>query len=389
MAHNYYQFPGGEEESFHAELSLLRSKGHEVITFTRSNQEIQLQGIKNRLKLAANTVWSWDSYHDIVRLIRMHKPQVAHFQNTFPLISPSVYYACKSEGIPVIQSLRNYRLMCANGFFLRDGKVCEDCMGKSIPLPGIFHACYRNSRLQTSVYASMLSYHRVLKTWESQVDYYIALTEFSRSKFVQAGLPPEKILLKPNYIPDFGDGKSHEGFVVYVGRLSAEKGINTLLHAWKKNPSIPLKIVGEGPLYESAQNFIRDHNINAELLGRLPNEQAMSIIRKSAFLIFPSLWYETFGRTLVESFSCGKPVVASRIGTATEIIQDGVTGLHFTPGDDGDLSEKVSWLWRHPSFITQMGITARNTYLKKYSLEKNYEILMNIYNLALQKHGSA
>jgi len=379
MAHNYYQNLGGEEESFRAEMSMLKSRGHEVIVYTRSNEEIQAQGVQNKLRLFSNTIWAHNSYAAIRQLIREHRPRIAHFQNIFPLISPSAYYACHAEGIPVIQALRNYRLMCPNGFFFRSGRICEDCMGKSFAWPGILHACYRNSRLQTAAVAGMLTYHRMVKTWESHVDLYIALTEFSRTKFIQSGLSPEKIVVKPNYIPDPGAGNSPGDYAVYVGRLSPEKGIDVLMDAWKDLPAIHLKIVGTGPLTNKVQKQIQDHKLNAELMGYLPNEKATDVIKKSAFLVFPSLWYETFGRTILEAFACGKPVLASRHGTSVELIQEGVTGLFFDPGNAADLAKNVSELWDSMGTTSQMGKNARALYEEKYTLDKNYEQLMEIY----------
>ena len=241
MAHNYYQILWRGRKFFRAEKSMLEHMGHQVITYTRSNDDIQVGGLKNKAKLFIDTIWSRQSYENLVQLIRKHKPDIAHFQNTFPLISPSAYYACRAEGIPVVQSLRSYRLICSNGFFFRDGKICEDCMGKALPLPAVIHACYRNSRLQSSAVVSMLSYHRAIRTWRTQVDLYIALTEFSRDKFIQSGLPPEKVIVKPNYIPDPGIGVYPGDYAIYVGRLSSEKGIMTVLEAWKEVRNIPLR----------------------------------------------------------------------------------------------------------------------------------------------------
>ncbi len=384
MAHNYYQIHGGEEESFRAENTMLLHKGHKVITYTRSNDEIQVGGVKNQALLFLNTIWSKDSYHTMIQLIRETKPDIAHFQNIFPLISPSAYYACKDEGVPVVQSLRNYRLICSNGFFFRNGKICEDCLGKSLPWPGVIHACYRRSRTQSIAVASMLTYHRVIHTWDSQVDLYIALTEFSRNKFIQAGLPPEKVVVKPNYISDPGKGNYPGKYVVYVGRLSEEKGIDLLLEAWLDLPDVPLKIVGEGPLATSVQKFIQTNKVNVELLGRLENVKAMDVIKKSAFLVFTSLWYETFGRTLVEAFACGKPVIAPYHGTSAELVDDGKTGLFFIPGSSVDLTEKVTKLWRSAELRLEMGRNARSIYEEKYTIDRNYVKLIDIYNYAIK-----
>jgi len=261
--------------------------------------------------------------------------------------------------------------------------VCEDCMGKMIPWPGVVHSCYRESKIQTAAVASMLTYHRAINTWEKQVSLYICLTEFSRAKFIESGLPAEKIAVKPNYIPDPGIGDRTGKYAVYVGRLSPEKGIDILLDAWKHLPNIPLKIVGEGPLLNFVNQIVQENKANVTLLGRLPNEQVMDVVKKSAFLVFPSIWYETFGRTIVEAFACGKPVIASRHGTSVELIQDGLTGLFFEPGNCSDLIEKASKLWDSPDLIALMSKHARGTYEETFTRERNYRQLMDIYERAL------
>jgi glycosyltransferase involved in cell wall biosynthesis len=283
----------------------------------------------------------------------------------------------------VVQSLRNYRLMCPNGFFLRNDSICEDCMDKFVPWPGILHACYRNSRSQTAVVAGMLSYHRAINTWGTQVDLYIALTEFSRKKFIHSGIPAEKIVVKPNYIPDPGIGSYPGEYAVFVGRLSREKGIESLMESWRELPEIPLKIIGGGPMEAQVRGFVQDGRIDATWLGRLQNSEAMEVLKRSRFLVFPSLLYETFGRTIVEAFAAGKAVIASAHGTPAELIQDGKTGLLFTPGDPRDLREKALRLWRNEALAEQMGRRARYIYEEKYTEEKNYSALMSIYDRAL------
>ncbi len=239
--------------------------------------------------------------------------------------------------------------------------------------------------MQSVAVASMNAVHRTIRTWDSQVDLYIALTEFSRSKFIKAGLSPEKIIIKPNYIPDPGVGKPDGEYGVYVGRLSAEKGLDTLLQAWKLLPFVPLKIVGEGPQMESTRQYIQEHKLDATLVGWLPNQQTMDLIKNAAFLVFPSLSYETFGRTIVEAFAAGKPVIASRLGTAVELIDEGTTGFFFEPRNAEDLAQKVDHLWKTVETRKAMGRNARACYEEKFTIEKNYQALIDIY---LQAMGS-
>ena len=385
MAHNHYRESGGEDQSFQAERELLRSHGHVVEVYIRDNHEIQESRLIQKLQLARNTIWANDSFHDVRSIIRAKKPHLAHFQNTFPLISPSVYAACKQEGIPVIQSLRNYRLLCANALFSRNDRPCEDCLGKVIPWPGVLHACYRESHTQSAVVAGMLAYHRWIGTWDTQVDLYIVLSEFSRKKFIEGGLPPERLIVKPNFAVDRGGSSEREDYVVFIGRLSKEKGLFTLLNAWRDLRNIPLIIIGTGPLYQQLYEMIENENLdNIKMVGQLANADAIEIIKRARFLVFPTELYETFGRVIVEAYCAGLPVVASRIGAVAELVRDSETGLQFTPGDAAELAAKVRWLWNHPEESKHIGRNARKDYEQKYTPERNYQMLMDIYRRALE-----
>lgn len=386
MAHNYYQKRGGEDVSFESEIKLLRNHGEDVVQYTKSNYEIQEPGLRNSIRLASNTVWSESIYREISKLIEGEKPDIVHFQNTFPLMSPAVYKACKEQNVPVVQTLRNYRLMCPNGLFFRDGHVCEDCLMSSIPLAGMIHRCYKESFAATSVVTLMLAFHNLRKTWSREVDLFITLTEFSRQKFLQAGFPAEKIVVKPNFLYDPGLGNQPGEYAVYVGRLSSEKGIITLLSAWDLLVGIPLVIIGEGPLRENVlERAHSDREIT--LIDQLPHEKVIEIVKNSKFLIFPSEWYETFGRVIIEANACGKPCIASRIGVIQDLVKDGTTGFLFTPGDAQDLADKVRDLWNCPSKLSEMAENARKEYEGKYTPEKNYDELLKIYQLVLgNKH---
>ena len=255
MVHNYYQSqsPSGENSSFTDEFNLLSSHGHRVISYNRHNNEIKDYHPWQRLALAKRAVWASDSREAIRKLMQEIKTDVAHFQNTFPLVSPSGYTACRELGVPVVQALRNYRLLCPAATFYRAGRICEDCLGKRVPWPGIVHACYRESVAQTAVVATMLTVHRWLKTWREQVDLYVTPSEFARRKFIEGGLPAEKIIVKPNFVhPDPYEREGSGDYTLFVGRLSWEKGAGTLLRAWEKVQSIPLTILGDGPLMPDA-----------------------------------------------------------------------------------------------------------------------------------------
>jgi glycosyltransferase involved in cell wall biosynthesis len=378
--HNNYQIRGGEDESRLSEERLLREMGHEVDVYEENNDRL---GEINRLQLAIRTVWSAEAHRIVTQRLKSAAYDLIHVQNFFPLISPSIYYAAQSMGVPVVQTLRNYRLLCPNALFFRDGQVCEDCLGKAIPYPGVIHGCYREDRAASAVTATMLTVHRMLGTWTQQVDGYIALTEFARNKLIQGGLSAEKIMVKSNFIhPDPKIGSGNGGYALYVGRLSVEKGLDTLLNAWALlGNRIPLKIVGDGPLSEMVIAAMKDNPL-VEWLGRKPIAEVHTLMGEAQVLIFPSKWYETFGRVAVESFAKGTPVIASNIGAIAELIDHGRTGLHFAPGDPADLAEKVEWFLSHAAEAHRMRQHVRTEYETKYTAEQNYRRLMEIYTLA-------
>lgn len=385
FVHNRYQQAGGEDAVFRAEGELLRAAGHQVIEYVRNNDEIALNGFLSRTRVAMGTVWARDSYRTIQGLIGRQKPDVVHFHNTFPLISPSAYYACHKAGVPIVQTLHNYRLLCPAATFYRDDHICEECFEHSL-LRSLRYGCYRDSRAATVAVASMLTIHRGLGTWHKKVDVYIALSEFVRRKFIKAGLPEGRIVVKPNFVhPDPALRSGTGEYALFVGRLAPEKGLGTLLAArqrWGGAP--PLRVVGDGPLRANLETEASRVGLTGVAFsGRLPRNQALQAIKRARFLIFPSAWYECFPLTLIESFACGVPVIASRLGAMEEIVADGRTGLHFTPGDPDDLATKVQWAWSHPREMEEMGRAARAEYEAKYTAARSYEILMDIYNRVL------
>ena len=391
-AHNYYQAknPSGEGISFESEVAMLRKFGNRVITYTRDNAEIASASWRGRIAVARDTLWSAQTYRQLRQLLAAERPAIAHFHNIFPLISPSAYRACREAGVPVIQTLHNFRLLCPGATFYRHRQVCEVCLGKAVPWPGLVHACYRASRLATAVTAAMLTAHRYLKTWDEQVDLYIAPTEFVRRKFIEGGLPPGKIVVKPNFVyPDPGPGPGQGEYALFVGRLSQDKGVETLLQAWRSLPGIPLKVVGDGPLMDRMQMAVQGEGLQqVELVGGVAFDRVISLLQQARFLVFPSQWYETFGRVAIEAFACGVPVIAAHLGAMVEVVQEGIHGLHFTPGDREDLAAKVQWAWTHPREMRAMGQACRREYEQRYTAEQNYAQIMEIYQRAIS-HGAA
>jgi len=385
--HNYYQKPGGEDLSFAVETGLLESRGHEVFRFTMHNDTINDM---SSLEVARKTIWNRQAYNEIRSIIRHKRPDVMHCTNTFPLVSPAIYYAAKSERVPIVQSLRNYRLLCPNGLFHRAGGICEECMTKKVPWPGILRACYRGSRAGSGVVTAMLGTHRVMRTWNRIVDLYVALTQFSKQQFIRGGLPEDRIMVKPNCVladPKKGNGNGR--YIAFVGRLSEEKGIAPLLHAWARlNRSIRLKIAGDGPLGPMVRAAAeRDSRI--DWLGHIPPEKISTLVGDASFLIMPSTCYEQFPRSILEAFAKGTPVVASRLGAMMELIDDGRTGLLFEPGDSVDMAKKVEYLFDHPNTLATMREAARRQYEKKFTADRNYKVLIGFYERILYQRCNA
>ncbi len=385
VAHNFYQQPGGEDQVFRSELALLESRGHEPVAFEMHNDDV---GGMGKLALACATVWNRSSAARLSEAVRANRIDVVHFHNTFPLMSPSVYYAAHSAGAAVVQTLHNFRFLCAGANFFRDGKVCEKCLGKTLPLAGIQHKCYRDNRGASAVTAAMLTVHRAMGTYRNVVDAYITPTNFAREKFIAGGLPGDRIFVKPNFVdPDPGLAAGGGDYAIFVGRLSHEKGLDTLLGAWQQANMPPLKIVGDGPLADKVKAAVaRDEKI--EWLGRQPMDRVLELIGAAAVLVFPSECYETFGRVAVEAFAKGTPVIASGHGAPGDVVEDGRTGLLFKPSDSADLATKVRQMMTSPSMRQSMRDEGRREYEAKYTGQRNYEMLMAVYHSARARRPS-
>ena len=371
VVHNAYQQRGGEDSVVAAEVALLRRHGHDVVEYLRHNDEIaQLPA----WRVASGTVWAPQAGRDLRDIVRQGPVDIVHCHNTFPLISPSLYWAARSEGLPVVQTLHNFRLMCPQAMLLRDAQVCEDCVGR-LPWRSVVHACYRGSRLQSAAITCMLGAHRALGTYTDKVNAYIALNEFCRQKFIEGGLPASRLFVKPNFVdrPSAPAAGPREGFL-YVGRLSTEKGISVIASALQQVDDIDLRVAGTGP--ESGQLAgLR----GVAMLGSLTAEQVDGEMLRSQALVMPSVWYENYPRTLVEAFACGLPVIASRIGALAELVKHGETGLLFEPGDPQGLAGALAWARSHPDEMRSMGMQARAHYERHLGAEQNYAMLMDIY----------
>ena len=385
LVHSAYQHSGGEEAAVAQDGRLLESRGHAVVRYERQNDELRDASLARVVAAGIETIWASRSYRNLNQLLARERPDIAHFHNTFPLISPSAYYACAEAGVPVIQTLHNYRLVCPGALLMRGGRVCDDCLDKRVKWPAVLHGCYRESRLVTATVAGMIAFHHALDTWEQKVTTYVALSEFSRAKFVEGGLPAEKIVVKPNFVSeDPGVRTSVGDHALFVGRLSEEKGADFLIDAWAKgNRTIPLSIVGDGPLRSQLEQKKADFSLDTVCFaGALQKPLVLEAMRQARFVIVPSQCYENFPLVIAEAYACGVPVIAPRRGAMEEIVLDNVTGVQFEPDSEEDLAAKVEWAWLHPDEMREMGWAARREYEAKYTAEQNYKALMNIYERA-------
>ncbi len=384
LVHNSYQQPGGEDVVFHSERQLLEGAGHDVSTYCRSNWEANKRSPLGRVALLKGFVWADDSRREMVELLRRTKPELVHVHNTFFMISPSIYSACKEMNVPVVQTLHNYRLLCPAATLYRDGHVCEECLDHGI-WRSVYHGCYRDSRMTTAATAVMLEFHRQQGTWKSLVRCYVALTQFARQKFIQGGLPADRIRVKPNFVRDPGVRTGGGDYGLFVGRLTEDKGVLTMVEAWRQlKQQIPLRIAGDGPLRAQLEAEIgKGGQSTVSLLGQVSHDEILAAMKQARFLVFPSEWYEGFPMTIAEAFGCALPVICPALGSMQEIVDDGRTGLHFRPCDAEDLARKVDWAWSHRADLERMGRHARTEYEAHYTAEHNYAAIMDIYQEAI------
>lgn len=381
LVHNRYRIRSGEDAVFDAEAALLEARGHPVTRLTVDNANLpDALGMRDQIRLASRTVWSTAAARAVRRAIRAARPDVVHVHNTFPQLSPSVYEACAAEGVPVFQTLHNYRFVCPAATLFRDGRPCEDCVGRAFAWPGVMHACYQGSHARSAVVASMLGLARARGALD-HVAAFVALNHFGRRVFVRGGLPDERVVVKPNFVEDIASTQSttaRSGFL-FVGRLAPEKGIGTMLQAWRSLPStIPLRIMGDGPLRDAVQRAASTSR-NVVYEGARDHHDVLAAMASARALVFPSEWYEGCPVTIIESFASRLPVVASRLGSLEEMVLDGHTGLLFERGAADDLAEKIRWLHEHGDEASKLGDAARDEYLREYTADRSYARLMAIY----------
>ena len=390
VVHNRYRSdqPSGENRVVDQEARLLASAGVKVSRLERSSDEIASLSAVDTALLPGRVVWSDGERRRMRRALRRVRPDVVHVHNTFPLLSPSILFACTEERIPVVMTLHNFRLACANGSLFRDGRPCERCIGTG-PWSAVRYACYRDSRMMTLPVAAMIAAHRSIGTWAHHVSRFIVMSEFGRHMMKRVGLPPDRLVVKPNFVEEPAERRSGPGeHFLFLGRLAPEKGLDLLAEAWSRtDASLPLLVAGDGPLRGWVEHWAAA-TPSVRFLGRRTRGECGDLLAGARALIVPSRWYETFAMVAVEAFAAGVPPVAPRHGPFPELIDDGRNGVLFDPGDASGLAEAIERLARDEPLATRTGVAARARYEHRFTPERNLAALLGVYGEAMG-HGRA
>lgn len=376
-----------------AEINLLRQAGHQVTLFTRDNQEIDHYSFSQTLQLPLKTIWNAASYHDVRQKLQMEQSQLLHVQNFFPLFSPAVHGAARSLDIPTIQHLRNFRLGCLNPWLRRQNTICRDCVGKN-PWRGVMYRCYRQSLPASLALWGMVTWHRWSRTWHYLVDGFIAPSRFAAELLSQMGIPGDRLYVKPNTTADPFAGHPPSPLppsprFLFIGRLSAEKGLDILLRAWAELPvsDWALEILGDGPDRDRLQHYVQEQQLQGVTFhGHQPQPILRHWMEQATAVIIPSQGYETFGRTVIEAYAHGRSVLASDLGALPELMIEGETGFLVEPANIFAWKERILWAGEHLTDMETMGRRSRQVYLQHYRPEVNYQQLIEIYGRVL---GSA
>ncbi|MBU1862628.1 MAG: glycosyltransferase family 4 protein [Candidatus Omnitrophica bacterium] len=385
FVHNYYQTPGGEDIVLKNEEVLFKSYGHAVTYYTRHNDEIKQYTFWQKIKFFYQTIYSVKTCREVSKLIDENKPDVALVSNVFPLISPSVYDCLKKNNIPIVQLVQNQRFLCPSGLFFVNGMICERCKSGGV-WNCVLRKCYKKSYALSILYALTILIHRVFKTFQRNIDIFITSNHFFRNKLIEGGFPAEKIVVEGNGIRmNALSQKTRPGdYAVYMGRISAEKGLLTLLKAYKKLPHRKLVIMGSGDFETQLQMYISQNNMaNVDMKGFISGDSRFDFIRNARFTILPTECYENFGMSVLESFAVGTPVIVSNIGGLPELVIEGKNGLLFEPGNVDDLTQKIDYLCENDSIMIEMSNYARQYVDDTYRADKHYERLTTIFNKAI------
>jgi glycosyltransferase involved in cell wall biosynthesis len=382
IAHNRYLQESGEEVAVASEVAMLRDAGCEVELLDVSNRRV---AELPHWRVGLGTIWSRAAARRVGERLDAGRFDLLHVHNWFPLLSPAIHWSAIRRGIPVVQTLHNYRLLCPSSSLFREGRICRDCLHRPFPWPGVLHACYRDSRAATLTIATSLAAHRALGTWR-RVSLLVAVSEHSRRLLIEGGLPAERVVVKPNFVhPDRGPGGKREEFALFAGRLAPEKGVELLLSAWR-GVDLPLKIVGTGDLAARVQEEAA-RSPRIEYLGRQPREEVIELMGRASLAVVPSLHDENCPLVVLEAFSRGTPVLGRLGGSIGELVRDGENGLLFS-GSEHDLVVKLRSIAGRPEELRRLGEGARQSYEARFTRARNLEMLLDIYRRA-KVRGSA
>ena len=390
QVHNRYRSssPSGENRVVDLEAGALRSHGHEVEQFERSSDEIETWSAPRRALVGSRVLWSNESYRSLVRVLDDVRPDVVHLHNVFPLLSPSVLYACARQHVPVVATLHNYRLACAPGTLFREGRICHDCVGR-LPVPAIRHGCYRGSALATIPLAVAGQAHR--RAWRTLVSAYVCLSRSQRDILASIDLPDDRVFVKSNLIPFIEPPSSQPrdgNTIVFTGRLDEVKGIPLLIQAWDRyaaatrNPALRLVIAGSGPLKDSVAAWARDR-ADIDVVGLLSPEDCRRLRGTARAAVVPSQWEEPFGLVVVEAMAAGVALIAPAHGSFPELLVDGAEGTLFEPGSVAGLADIFTNVERFPDRYECYGRNARRAYEARFDPDANVDQLVSIYEFAV------
>jgi glycosyltransferase involved in cell wall biosynthesis len=388
LIHNFYRYRGGEDRYVKILEETLVSNGHQVSHFFYDSRNINTFNFFQKCLIPLRLIHSPSLNKKLKKLLIAEKPHLVVVHNLSPLLSFSLLKVVKHSNIPLLKRLENYKFLCLNGLFLRnDFTVCEVCKQGNF-FPGMIHRCYQH-RFSSSMGIALAEFiHRRLKTVIKSTDLFLAASQFVKGKFVEAGFPGDKIVVHPNFI-DFEPLTavvSPGNYAVYLGRLSKEKGLLTLLKAFKNLPELPLKILGEGPMEEELLEYARLHHMkNVSFEGFIDGNLKREMLKKALFLVFPSECYESFGYTIIEGYACGVPVAASDIGGARELVQEGNTGFLFEVGNPDDLQKQISLMMADRQRLMKMKENALQRAKTLYTKETGYQNLCKIFKKLIGK----
>lgn len=379
LLHNYFSFTGGEDVYHDSLKTLLTAKGNEIIEFTRDSKDIG-ESIFSRLLVSQRAFWNGNVYRRLSEIILKEKPKIAHFNNIFPLITPSAYHICNKLGIPIVQTVHDYRYICQGAQLFRNHRICDLCVHKHIlPYP-ILYKCYHRSRSASLIFDTSFQFHRIIKSFDG-INKFIFPSNFSRNYFLKhSDIPERKAIVVPYFTGADKNAGNHtvkKDYFLFVGRLSEEKGIKELLDVFSSLPKYKLVVIGDGPLRKQVDQYKKYKNI--VIRGFLSRKVISNYMRDALAVVIPSLWFEVSPLVLIEAYANKTPVIVPEFGAFQEAVRERETGLFYRQYDFADLKSKIVFAYEHKSLMLKMGQNALGEYMTRYTPRKHYQMLMKVY----------